>query len=327
LLVILRVVEPLYESTPQLMLQMYVLLLEWGDGSGQWPVSRISSVMTSCFSLAHATTGLVAEHPLTKISPTAGVASARCPGLTRLVFGAAPANGIVEVYNSSGWHPQNFLWAFLLYQWLEIGSRFVSLALLAVVLRAYFFVALLWLWASRSLILCLSLGQGEEQLRFRSMLRLVGMPFMDSVMDTLRSYDFGCALTTMEFVIFVALGNFFYESEAGQAPDNVRRVWTYVAVVLMAGKLVLGFLIVRPFKRVFGFGFGIIDEQEEQSQRGGHRRARTEVGKIDVGSGGGSRGSVRELAGPERRRSVRVQGGQFSSAAGEQATLTPSLAF
>lgn len=104
-------------------------------------------------------------------------------------------------------HSQDFVRVFLLYQVLEIGSRFLSLALLALVWRAYFFLALLWLWASRFVILRLSLGEGEELLCFRSQLRLVGMPMMDSVMDASSSYVAGCALTTAEFVLCVMVGD------------------------------------------------------------------------------------------------------------------------
>ncbi|CAM9940312.1 unnamed protein product, partial [Ectocarpus sp. 4 AP-2014] len=113
---------------------------------------------------------------------------------------------------------------------------------------------------SRALILRRLLA-GEGVSRVRSQFRLVGMPFMDSVMDTLNSYDRGCALTTVEFVFCLAIGNIFYTDERGQLPAYIGRVWTYGAVVCMAGKLFLGYLIVRPFKRVVRFG----TEQEEQT--------------------------------------------------------------
>ena len=326
-LVSLRVVEPLYESTPQLMLQLYALLLEWNSEGTQWPVWRIFSILTSCFSLAYATTGLVAEHPLSQLPPTANISSEGCACLTGslfrwatdMAFGTVPANGSVQVYRGSRWRPQTFVWAFLLYQVLEVGSRFISLALLALVVRAYFFLVLVWLWASRSLVLRLSLGQRQE-LRFRSQVRLVGMPFMDSVMDALKSYDAGCALTTVEFLAFLAVGNILYTNEEGQAPDNVRRVWTYVAVVSMVGKLILGYLIVRPFKRVVGFGSGV-DEEKDQTART-HHRSSNDVGDRDVESGGSPRGSVRELVGPERRRGARVQGDLSFSATGGRGTLS-----
>lgn len=383
-LVSLRVVEPLYESTPQLMLQMYVLLLEWGSEGAQHPLWRVSSVVTSCFSLAYATTGLVAAHPLSSLAPTvvagsqgdyatadrraaaqtmqstserfgtrttavvtddnanragimpplgyegghdreggigistpsvAGVdgSSAWCPCRTGQLFGwvsekvfdTVPADGSVEVYRSR-WHPQHFMWAFLLYQLLEIGSRFLSLALLALVLRAYFFLVLLWFVISRSSILCFSLGRVEHR-QFRSQLiRVVGMPFMDSVMDALISYDAACALTTVEFVACVAVNFFVYTNEVGQVPDHVRLDSINVAVGLMAGKLVLGFLIVRPFKRVVGFGSGLGDEREEEQSGRSQHRNRTNVSNRNVESGGSSRDVVSELVGPERRPGARV---------------------
>jgi len=112
--------------------------------------------------------------------------------------------------------------------------------------------------------------------------------------------------------------------EEGQAPDNVRLIWTYVAVAFMAGKLILGFLIVRPFKGVVGFGFG--DEQQEETQ-GSEHPSRSDVCNRDVEWGGSSRRSVRELVGPERRRGVRVHEDRFSSAPGQQGTLPPPPAF
>lgn len=260
---------------------------------------------------------------MSRIPSSAEGPSARCPGLAKLAFGTVPENGSVEVYRSR-WHPQNFVWAFFLYQFVEIGSRFISLALLALVVRAYFFLVLLWLWVSRWVILRLSLGKGDERLRVRSQLRLVGMPFMDSVMDAKNSYDAGCILTAVEFLACVTIGNFIYKNEEGEAPRNVRRVWTFIAVAFMAGKLILGFLIVRPFKRVVGFGLG--DEQKEETQ-GSERLGRSDVGNRDVESRGSSRRSVRELAGPERRWGSRVHEDRFSSAPGEQGTRTPSLAF
>ena len=324
-LVSLRVVEPLYESTPQLMLQMYVLLLEWGREGAKWPIWRIFSIVTSWFSLAYAVTGLVAEHPLSNVSTTADASSApaRCPGLTRLLFGTVPPNGTVEVYRSR-WHSQNFVWAFLVYQGLEVGARVISLALLALVWREKFFFALLYLWISRTVILRLSLGKGDELLRFRSQLRFVGMPFMDSVMDALSSYDAACALTTAEFAVCVGVGSTTYEGAEHQVPRDPRLVWTSLAVVFMAGKLVLGCLIVRPFKRNIRFGLG--DEEGDQTA-GNHRRNMASIGAGDLESGRSSRGpdvtalggkrvgsisrrgsgAVVELAGPQRRSRRFVQ--------------------
>lgn len=329
-LVSLRVVEPLYESVPQLMLQVYALLLEWdGDSShwSQWLPVRLLSIVVSCASLAYAVTGLVAEQPLSDLPSTNSVGSSWCPCLTGRVFGTVPASGGVEVYGSH-WHPQNFVWAFLGYQVLEIGSRFISLAILALVLRAYFLLVLSWLLISRFVILHCSLGPGQEHLRFRSQLRLVGMPFMDSVMDKVDSYDIGCALTTIEFLVCLTIGNKFSTNYSGQAPDNVRHAWSYVAVVCMAGKLFLGYVIVRPFKKNVGFGYG----HEPQEQAPGGPTAADGVA-IDIEQGADSRvgdvGGKRNVASmpdetrSEERRGARVQE-DLSSVLGQRGT--PSLA-
>ncbi|CAM9896354.1 unnamed protein product [Ectocarpus sp. 4 AP-2014] len=291
----LRVMEPLYESVPQLMLQLYGLLLEWDNDGTRWLSRRLLSIAISCFTLAYATTGLVAEQPLSRLSPTADAASASCPGLTGLLFGAVPASNSVAVHRSR-WNSQNFVWAFLLYQVLEVAARFISLALLALVWRVYFFLALLWLWGSRAYVLRRLLVE-DDVLRVRSQFRLVGMPFMDSVMDVLEAYDVGCALTTVEFVFCLTIGNMFNTNEVGQLPANIGRVWTYVAVVCMAGKLSLGYLIVRPFKRVVRFG----TEQEEQTS--GRQHGGGDVGgTADVDPGGSSRADDGGMLGGKRER-------------------------
>lgn len=258
-LVTLRVVEPLYESVPQLILQVYALLVEWDDS--QWLPGRLLSIALSCFSLAYATTSIVAEQPLSQLPPnTNDSLTSCCPCFTGRAFATVPESGNVPVYGHR-LHPQNFVWLFFVYQVLEIVSRFISLALLALVLRAYFFLVLVWLWGSRFVIIRWSLGsQQNEPLYLRSQLRLVGMPFMDSVMDSVDSYGVGVVLTAAEFLICVLIGNLVSTNEPGQMPDNARQTLTYAAVVCMAGKLVFGCLVIRPFKRNVPFGYGGSDE-------------------------------------------------------------------
>lgn len=320
-LVSLRVVEPLYESVPQLMLQLYALLLEWKSDSShwsQWLPLRLLSIVVSCASLAYAATGLVAEQPMSELSQANGVGSAWFPRLTGLVFGTVPASGRVKVYGSH-WHPQNFVWAFLVYQVLEIGSRFISLAILASVLREYFFLLLVWLLGSRFVILHCSLGSGQEHLRFRSQLRLVGVPFMDSVMDKRGSYDVGCALTTVEFFVCLIVGNTLSTDYTGQAPDDVRRAWSSVAAVCMVGKLLLGCAIVRPFKESVSFGYG----QEQQAPGVPNTGGRGAV--VADESVAGSGGTATKEAKVEREVAP-LEGGQLQPAAHNVSTLATSTA-
>lgn len=265
----LATMEPLYEAAPQLMLQMYTVLLDWGRDGAQ-SGRLLFSIVVSCLSLARATTSLVAEHPLSQLPPAFDVPIWRVPCLawlletiTGLAFGALPKEGSVDL-DGCRWPTVTFVWAFLLYQGLEIWSKFFSLALLALVFRGYFLLVLVWLGVSRYFVLHCSLDEREETLRSRTQLRLVGTPFMDSVMDAPRSYDVACALTTVEFIVCATFGNMFSANDADQVPQNVRHLLTYVAAVCMAGKLVLGFLVVRPFKRIAGFGLG--GEQKEQVQ-------------------------------------------------------------
>lgn len=61
-LVALRVLEPLFEAMPMLLLQAYVLLV-----NREFLALRVVSVVASTLSLATASTAIVAEHPLSQI--------------------------------------------------------------------------------------------------------------------------------------------------------------------------------------------------------------------------------------------------------------------
>lgn len=61
-LVALRVLEPLFQSLPMLLLQTHVLLV-----SEEFLALRVVSVLMSALSLAVASTGIVAEHPLSQL--------------------------------------------------------------------------------------------------------------------------------------------------------------------------------------------------------------------------------------------------------------------
>lgn len=61
-LVALRVLEPLFQALPQLLLQAYVLLVDHG-----FLGLRVFSLVVSTLSLATASTAIVAEHPLSQL--------------------------------------------------------------------------------------------------------------------------------------------------------------------------------------------------------------------------------------------------------------------
>lgn len=208
---------------------------------------------------------------------------------------------MVEV-DGTNLHSQDFVWAFLVYQVLEIGPRSISLALLALVLRAYFFPVLVWLWVSRAAILRRSLGPGRESLGFRPQARLVGMPFMDSVMDDVCSYDLGCAFTTVEFLICALVSVFASTGGEVQVSANIRLVWCSAAAACTVGKLLLGFLIVRPFKKVVGFGYS--DEKEQEPMAAGNGSGDVERGdrpRVDgAASDESDPGQVLEMTGIRR---------------------------
>ncbi|CAM9195962.1 unnamed protein product [Choristocarpus tenellus] len=245
LLVTLRVVGPLYESVPQLMLQLYAMLVVGNDTSGISFI-RFVSIAISALSLAYVTTGLLAERPLSELKEKlqSGVEEAEGGGdwLTGIMFGTVPALGRVSL-GAIDMHPQHFVWMFLLYEVFEIVSRFFSLALLALVLQEWFILVLLYLWLSRMLILKVS---GE--LHVQTQLRLVGVPFMDSVLDSAYTFIVAVLITLVEFVSCILISNIVFNREDVNLPHESHQVISTVAIVCMVGKLVIAFLIVVPFK-------------------------------------------------------------------------------
>ncbi|CAM9950409.1 unnamed protein product [Choristocarpus tenellus] len=90
--------------------------------------------------------------------------------------------------------------------------------------------------------------KGSGELHMRSQLRLVGMPFMDSVFDSSIAFRFALLITLVEFVACLLISNFVSDREDVNVPDKPRRVISTVAIVCMVVKLVMAFLFVVPFK-------------------------------------------------------------------------------
>ncbi|CAM9491009.1 unnamed protein product [Choristocarpus tenellus] len=229
------------------MLQLYALLLVWDDtSSGISHFFRFVSIAISALSLSYATTGLVAEQPLYELRDKLQSGDEGGEGgggwFTGLLFGTVPASGKVSLC-AIDMHPQHVVWVFLLYEVFEVVSRFFSLALLALVLREWFFVVLLYLWLSRMLLL-----KASGELHMRSQLRLVGMPFMDSVLDNSCAFKFALLITLVEFVACVLISKFVSDGEDVILPDEPRQIISTVAIVCMVGKLVMAFSFVAPFK-------------------------------------------------------------------------------
>lgn len=252
-LVALRLIGPLFGSLPQLLLQTYVLLV-----NREYLAVRVFSIAVSTLSLAAATTGVVAEHPLSQFTWATGVdyPTAKFTLASSLFFGTIPYVGSVVVGGGFRMHPQDFVWWFLAYEVLEIVGRFLSLAVAALVLEFYLFVLLAWFWFTRWTLSRVSIGRGveRENLRFRTLVRIVGMPFMDAVIDRVQAYKVSCFFTCVETACCLAVGNALEAVDAGRAlaSHDARLIFTIVALVCTAGKIVLAFVVVVPFKETIG---------------------------------------------------------------------------
>ena len=296
-IVALRLIGPLFESLPQLLLQTYVLLV-----NREHLGLRVFSVAVSTLSLAAATTGVVAEHPLSQFTWATGVdyPTARFPLASSLFFGTIPYVGSVVMGGGFRVHPQDFVWWFLAYEVLEIVGRFLSLAVAALVLDFYLFLLLAWFWFTRWTLSRVSIGKGleRETLHFRALVRNVGMPFMDAVIDRVQAYKVSCFFTCVETACCLAVGNALEAAGSGRtlASHDARLVFTAVALFCTVGKIVLAFVVVVPFKETIGRvvpavkGELRIDgdsdsgkESPNQHDNGGRKA----VGGAAVGGGGG----------------------------------------
>ncbi|CAM9523971.1 unnamed protein product, partial [Ectocarpus fasciculatus] len=203
-------------------------------------------------SLAVASTGIVAEHPLSQLRWSRGVKypTAKLPLASSMFFGTVPFAGSVCVRMGFQLHPQDFVWWFLLYQLMEIISRVLSLGVIAMPLGYYFFCLLAWLWLTRTFIACVSIGGSvvRERLRFRKLIRFAAAPIMDSVIDRVKAYKVSCFFTCVETACFLAVGNALPHADETRASDLTRRVFSVISLLAMGGKIALGTALVVPFK-------------------------------------------------------------------------------
>ncbi|CAN0167865.1 unnamed protein product, partial [Scytosiphon promiscuus] len=226
-LVALRVLDPLFRSMPQVLLQAYMLLVDQ-----EFLALRVVSLVVSTLSLAMASTGILAEHPLSQLGWARGIQypSPMLPVVSKILFGTVPYVGSVYARMGIKLHPQDFVWWFLLYQILEIASKVLSLAVVALPLGLYTFVILGWLWVSRAFISRVSIGGAvvRERLRFRKLIRFAAAPIMDSVIDRVTAYKVCCFFTCVETVCFLAVGNAVSggEGEAALSSDLARPIFS-----------------------------------------------------------------------------------------------------
>lgn len=145
---LVRVVEPLFEAVPQLLLQFHAILVLWKEEtpSPNPLYAPFRSVYISVVSLAYAATDIASVEGLrTAVDQTRDGASNRysiwprpsccnkkCPwSVTKCVFGRAPRKGVVGSEGSELPHPQTQVWVCFLYHILEVVSRFIPLGFLS----------------------------------------------------------------------------------------------------------------------------------------------------------------------------------------------------
>ncbi|CAN0257943.1 unnamed protein product [Ectocarpus sp. 6 AP-2014] len=253
-LALVRVIEPLFESVPQLLLQLYAMLLLWSETSlsNSDLNGRVISVCISTVSLAYAATDVSSVERLlnTRLSGEGGTERFRmcpdCPSVTALVFSRVPEKGVSRLAGRMGWvHPRTHVWFCFLYHVLEIVSRFVPLTMIALVLRKWFFLVLPYLWISRCLVVWAAAYSGEATMGFRFRVRIVAMPFIDSILDGTRAFGAGLVLTLVEFVACIVTYHLF---SSDHLPSHARWTLTIISICCMVCKMRLALLAIIPLK-------------------------------------------------------------------------------
>ncbi|CAN0551228.1 unnamed protein product [Ectocarpus sp. 12 AP-2014] len=253
-LALVRVIEPLFESVPQLLLQLYAMLLLWSETSlsNSDLNGRVISVCISTVSLAYAATDVSSVERLlnTRLSGEGGTERSRmcpdCPSITGLVFSRVPEKGVSRLAGRMGWvHPRTHVWFCFLYHVLEIVSRFVPLTMIALVLRKWFFLVLPYLWISRCLVVWAAAYSGEATMGFRFRVRIVAMPFIDFILDGTRAFGAGLVLTLVEFVACIVTYHLF---SSDHLPPHARWTLTIISICCMVGRMRLALLAILPLK-------------------------------------------------------------------------------
>ncbi|CAB1101416.1 unnamed protein product [Ectocarpus sp. CCAP 1310/34] len=246
-LALVRVVEPLFESVPQLLLQLYAMLRLWPETSSS--SSRLAwrevSVCISVASLAYAATDVSSVERLLTCGGGSDCERFRlgpcCSSLTGLVFSRVPAQGTSSLKGVGNVHPRSHVWLCFVYHVLEIVARFVPLAMLVLVVRGWFLLVLVYLWVSRVLMVRVT----REGLDFRFGVRLVAMPFLDSIMDETTAFGTGLVLTLVEFILCVVIYHVYKHDDL---PSGARLVLVTVASCCMVGKMCLAWVTISPLK-------------------------------------------------------------------------------
>lgn len=245
LLALVRVVEPLFESVPQLLLQLYAMLTLWTEtslshGRLAW---RVGSVCISVASLAYAATDVSSVECLAKQTGE-GNAGRICSFLTGWVFSRVPEEGNPSEMKVFGKvHPRSHVWFCLVYHVLEIVSRFVSLSMVFTVIRKWSLLVLLYLWMSRGVLVWAS----KTSLDFRFRVRLVAMPFLDSIVDRVVAFRRALVWTLLEFMLCLVLYHAYAHYDLSA---SARRTLTVIVCSCMVGKLWLAWVAIVPLKEI-----------------------------------------------------------------------------
>ena len=315
-LALVRVVEPLFESVPQLLLQLYAMLRLWTETTVSptrlfW---RVGSVCISTVSLAYAATDLSSVDRLVHQTGGDNDTAERfrlcpcLPSLTAVVFSRVPKRGTPLVLKGLGRiHPRNHVWLCFVYHVFEIVSRFVSLAMLLLVLRGWFFFVLPYLWISRVLLVWTaawievrhgSLDAAHKALDFRFRVRLVAMPFLDSIVDGTVARGSALALTFVEFVLCVTIYRLYTRDDVS---STARQTLTLLASGCMVGKVLMALVVISSLQ-LKGYRSGrasFIDEAGSAAAAvDGFEVESTEVSRAEGGMSERGFSIPREVEGP-----------------------------
>lgn len=288
-LALVRVAVPLFEAVPQLLLQIHAILVLWRENSpSPNPLKApFQSVFISIVSLAYAATDIASVEELqvvvrrdqsasnwcTMCSRPTNCWLARLPwSVTELAFGRAPTRGEFDSGYLGMTHPQTLIWACFLYHIFEVVSRFIPLAFLILLMRSWFVGVLAYLWLSRCALVGLTAWQQDgrkgrvkaardEFSRAGFRVRVVAMPFLDSVVVGEAAFRVSLGLTLVEFVVCTAIYHAFPSSELD---SYEQRAFTIIAAACLAGKMLLALLVIVPLKNAAA---KIIKRDEAQKRK------------------------------------------------------------
>ncbi|CAB1098500.1 unnamed protein product [Ectocarpus sp. CCAP 1310/34] len=260
-----RVVEPLFEAALHLLLQLHAILVPWNEEppSPNTFLAPFRSVFISVGSQSYAVTDNSSVEGLKAAATPVGDVSNWCSRCsrpsccwptwcpwsgTRLPFSRAPTKGELNLGCLGKMHPQTQVWVCFLYHIVEVVSRFIPLAFLILLTRPWFIGVLVYFWLSQAALVGWMAWQTDDRrsrlnaardefssLRFK--VRVVAMPFLDSIISQEEAFVVGLWLTDLEFVVYTTLYH-VYPSDEVASHDQL--VFTIIAAIcLLLARLVM----------------------------------------------------------------------------------------